>query len=283
MVVLCGVVNWAAGQVCYTGFIDKYPIELVANVYSDGATSATYMYSNFDTPIPLNGGLRDGILTLNERDAQGTPTATLTFPSFDPKTKSVTGTWKNLANGHELPITLKKQFELNDQDPSPKDWLQSASMEDRYFRITVSSKDGYPRVSAVKVFLKQTDELFQAIELDCQFLGVDNVSVDDYNFDGVEDFAVFEASYAGANTSKIYFLYNPRSRHYYKSTYSGISLSFNQKTKTITESNQCCAGTRRRTTIYKVVDNKMVMVEEHCFRWDQEKGELVERPLNECN
>ncbi|WP_373549423.1 hypothetical protein [Haliscomenobacter sp.] len=59
----------AFGQASYSGFIDQYPIELVTNIYSDGVASAFYAYSNYDEPIVINGELKQGKLTLNEKDS----------------------------------------------------------------------------------------------------------------------------------------------------------------------------------------------------------------------
>ncbi|MBF0694898.1 MAG: hypothetical protein IR153_07570, partial [Flavobacterium sp.] len=56
------------GQTKYTGFIDKYPIELVTYIYSDGDARAIYTYSNYDEPIVINGELKQSKLTLYERD-----------------------------------------------------------------------------------------------------------------------------------------------------------------------------------------------------------------------
>ena len=59
------------GQASYSGFIDQYPNELVTNIYSDGVASAFYAYSNYGEPIVINGTLKQGKLTLNEKDSKG--------------------------------------------------------------------------------------------------------------------------------------------------------------------------------------------------------------------
>lgn len=38
-------------QTSYTGFIDKYPVEFVTDLNSEGSGDAIYTYSNYDTPI----------------------------------------------------------------------------------------------------------------------------------------------------------------------------------------------------------------------------------------
>ena len=55
-------------QASYTGFIDKYPIELVTDIYSDGDARAIYAYSKFDEPIVTEGRLQKNKLTLYEKD-----------------------------------------------------------------------------------------------------------------------------------------------------------------------------------------------------------------------
>ena len=46
--------------------------------------------------------------------------------------------------------------------------------------------------------------------------------------------------------------------------------------------NQCCAGSSVVTATYRVVKNKMILVSENCFRYDEKKGELVKRPMKQC-
>ncbi len=78
-------------------------------------------------------------------------------------------------------------------------------------------------------------------------MGLENITVDDYNFDGIQDFSVFETSYAGPNTSSLYFLYDLKSKKFFKSDFNGVSLEFDMKKKEIFELNQCCAGRQRIT------------------------------------
>mgnify|MGYP006915287135 FL=1 len=134
----------------------------------------------------------------------------------------------------------------------------------------------------MKIFEKKTDRLIQQIHMDCQLVGLDNISTDDYNFDGLPDFAVFESSYAGPNTSSLYFLYNPVTKKFFNSEFSGTSLEFDKDKKCVYEHNQCCAGTSHTTAVYKVVNNKMVLVEQHCYIWSEKKQDLVERKMKDC-
>ena len=131
-------------------------------------------------------------------------------------------------------------------------------------------------MGGIIIYQKKTDRLIQTIELDCQLFGIDNVSVGDYNFDGIEDFSVFEASYAGPNTSSIYILRKPNSDQYLKSNFSGASLEFDNDSKLIYEHNQCCAGRSHMNAIYKVVNNEMVLVEKKCLEYDDEKEDFIE-------
>jgi len=77
-------------------------------------------------------------------------------------------------------------------------------------------------------------------------------------------------------------LFDPKTNQYFDSGFSGVSLDFDKKTKRITEDNQCCAGRQRTKSIYKVVNNKMVLVEQHCYIWNDKKGGLVERKIKDC-
>ncbi len=274
-------------QTNYKGFIDKYPIELVTHIYSDGDARAIYTYQKFDDPIVINGRLCKDTLVLLEKDKQGKVTATLTFLNFNEKTKTLIGTWKNLLTKQELPIKLDKEFELEYGDSiawKDREIIQQVSLNNFYFKLVISKSADYfyPVVSGIKILQKQTDSLIQFIKIDCQLSGLGSLEIDDYNFDGIKDFSIFESGYAGPNTSRIYFLYDPKTRKFFDSKFEGVSLNFDQKTKRISEYNQCCAGRQHTTAKYKVVNNKMVLVEQHCYIWSEKKQDLVERKMKDC-
>ena len=68
------------GQSCYTGTIGNLQIELTLE--NGGAIQAVqqqglYVYTKFDTPIKLTGTLKQGNLTLTERDSHGKAFGTL--------------------------------------------------------------------------------------------------------------------------------------------------------------------------------------------------------------
>ena len=283
--VLCSIS--LLGQTNYKGYIDKYPIELVTQINSSGDTKAIYTYQKYDNPIVINGRQQKDTLILFEKNNQERVTATLTFLNFNEKNKTLSGTWKNLHTGQELSVKLDKEFELENGNNiawEDREIIQPVSLENIYFKLVVSkSSDNFsPIVSGVKVLQKQTDSLIQFIKLDCQFLGLYDIEIDDYNFDGKKDFSVFEASYAGSNTTRKYFLYDPQMNKFFDSKFAGVSLTFNQKTKQISELNQCCAGRQQTVSKYKVVNNKMVLVEQHCYIWSEKKQEFVERKMKDC-
>ncbi len=261
------------GQTKYTGFIDKYPIELVTYIYSDGDARAIYTYSNYDEPIVINGELKQSKLTLYEKDNNERNKATLTFSNFDAKSNQLKGTWKELNSDKQYKITLTKVFEINyggNIEWKEREIIQPASLKDKYFKLVISkAKDNFhANVTGVRIYEKKTDKLIQKIDLECQLWGLDNINVEDYNFDGITDFSVFEQSYAGPNTSRLYFLYNPKTKKYFESSFTGTSLEFDQKAKRIYEHNQCCAGRSHMNAEYKVVNNKMVLIKQTCLEYD---------------
>ncbi len=275
------------GQTSYSGFIGKYPIELVTNISSDGDARAIYAYSNFDEPIVINGNLKYGKLTFIEKDINKKNGATLIFDGFDSGKSKLQGVWTDLKTQKKLMITLRKTFKITSGDNiewADREILQSVSIDNKYFKLIVSKKKGVysARVTGVKIVERKTDKLLQKIDLDCQLLGLDNLSIGDYNFDGIADFSVFESSYAGPNTSSLYFLYDPKTQKYYASGFEGTSLEFDNPTKRIFEHNQSCAGRQQTTAIYKVINNKMVLVEQHCYIWDEKKQDLIERKMKDC-
>lgn len=270
-IIICSSKN-LFGQTNYSGFIGKYAIELSADIDTSGSSYGVYVYSTFDNPIILEGNLEKEKLILFEKDSKGKKSASMTFEKFNPESESIEGIWKDLKNQKQLKITLSKKAAIDDGI------LQYASMDDHYFRIVTD----YQTVSVIKIFQKKTDKLIQKFDVDCQFRGLYCISVGDFNFDGVTDFSIFESSYAGPNTSSLYFLYNPNTKKYFESTFSGTSLEFDQKRKRIIETNQCCAGSSVTTAEYKVIKNKMVLEKERCFKWSEKKQVLVEQNVSNC-
>jgi len=283
----CCTVSDLFGQISYSGFIGKYPIELLTNAHYEGTASAIYVYKNHNEPIVISGQLSKGVLKLYEKDKQDTNTASLIFEKFDTKTKTLKGVWTDLKTNKQYKIELVKDFDLDHTDSTDSENLeiiQPVSLPNSYFKLLVSKdKNHYSqRVTGIKIIDKKTNKLIQKIDLHCQLWGLDNVSVGDFNFDGKTDFSVFESSYAGPNTSSLYFLYDSSKNQYFDSGFTGVSLGFDSLEKRIFEHNQCCAGQIHTTATYKVEANKMVLIEEHCFIWDEEKQDLVEREMKDC-
>jgi hypothetical protein len=268
-------------QSSYSGYLGKFPIKLVMYHYSDGVSLAYYAYNKYDSPITINGSLKKGTLALFEKNKDGNNSALLTFEGFEEGNQEIKGKWTNSDSSKAYQITLKKDFDIGSGDNlewANKELLQSKSTKEHYFKTIIIKEKGdfSARISGVKIFQKQTDKLIQTIELDCQLFGVDNVSVGDYNFDGIQDFSVFEASYAGSNTSSIYILRNPKSDQYVKSDFSGTSLAFDFDSKLIYTHNQCCAGRSHMNATYKVVNNKMILIDKKCLEYDDEKEDFME-------
>lgn len=269
-------------QTSYEGFIDKYPIHLVTYIYSDGDARAIYTYDKHDTPIIVNGRQETDKLELFEKNEKGLIQARLVFKNFNSTSNKISGEWINADSTKRLKITLTKQFEVDHKDKtvwSSREIIQPQSTNNHYFKLLISKEatDMDARVTGVKVFEKKTDKLIQKIELDCRLWGLENISVGDFNFDGLEDFSVFEDSYAGPNTSSIYILKLTSSDKYFVSDFSGTSLTFDSESKLIFERNQCCAGRSIMTATYKVVDNKMILVESECLEYDEEKEDYIKK------
>lgn len=282
LLLFCLLFSFASiAQTSYTGHIDKYPIELLTDVQSDGFARAIYVYTKYDEPIAIDGKLEKGTLTLFEKDKDGSNKASLIFENFDPKNSSLKGIWNDFATGRQLDISLKKALDIDyghDIEWTQKEIIQPYSLKDHYFKLVVSKQkdDIFARVTAVKILQKKTDKLLQEIVVDCQLWGLDNISVGDFNFDGQQDFSIFEASYAGPNTTSLYFLFNPKTGKYFESGFAGTSLEFDHKNKRIYEHNQCCAGRSHVNAEYKVVDNKMVLIKQTCLEYDETIDELKE-------
>lgn len=273
---------YSFGQVrIYSGHIDKYPIQLVTYSYSDGNTRAIYAYDRHDSPIIINGRQNGDSLVLYEINERREITGTLVFQPYNPEQKTILGKWVS----HEKPIVLNVQLtklqELKDYDNRAfeiVELMQPESTASHYFKLLISKEVGEGiAVTGVRIYEKKTDRLIQELELECQFWGLNNITVFDYNFDGIDDFSVFEASYAGSNTSSIYILREPASERYFISEISGISLEFDTDARLIYEHNQCCAGRMHMYANYQLVDNKMVLIEQRCMEYDDEQEDFIEK------
>jgi hypothetical protein len=263
-----------SGQVTYTGRIGNAPIELVTDIYSDGDARAHYVYTKFDEPIVVNGRLDNGKLTLIEKDKGGKEKALLVFDNYDRKADTLTGIWRDIKSGSSYPVIIAKQFDL-DLSFSPHELLQPVALRNSYFKLVITKTGNGNKVSAVLLLEKRTDRLLQRFSVDCQLLGINSAATGDFNFDGFMDFSVFERSYAGPNTSHLYFLFDPKTKRFFKSSFSGTSLEFDAKEKRIYEHNQCCAGNSHMNAEYKVVNNKMVLVKKTCSEYDEKKQDFV--------
>lgn len=274
-----------SSQTIYTGFIDKYPIEFVLDARSS-LIEATYTYTDYDEPISLKGELKKSKLVLFEKDKNRVK-AILSFENFKKNQEKLIGIWKNLKDEKQLKISLQKKYNIEVGDNiewNNIDMLQPLTIANKYFKISLKKERDsyYPSVKSIKIFEKKTDKLLQILDLDCQLWGLNNVSVEDYNFDGFADFSVFESSYAGPNTSSIYYLFDKKTGKFFESGFSGISLEFNHNKKIVTETNQCCAGTIVTKIEYKVINNSMIPLNRHCYKWNEKKQKLIEAKWKEC-
>jgi hypothetical protein len=111
---------------------------------------------------------------------------------------------------------------------------------------------------------------------------LNSIELDDYNFDGHMDFSVYESDNYSGNTTKLYFLYNPKTKSFFLSEISGVSLEFNPKSKRIYEEYHCCLGSIWRKSTYKIINNKMVLIKAHCYIYNHKLEKHIERPLKEC-
>src|SRR5690606_15009251 len=104
--------------------------------------------------------------------------------------------------GKQFEITLTKIFDINygeNIEWKEREIIQPVSLEDKYFKLVISKENDnfYANVTGVRIYEKKTDKLIQEIDLECELWELDNIKVEDYNFDGITDFSVFEQSYAG--------------------------------------------------------------------------------------
>ena len=260
-------------QISYSGFLGKMPIKIIIHTGYGRQVSAVYEYEKYDTPIVIDGIQQKSKLELYERNSDHSIGATLRFKNFSEASKNLQGEWLNRDSTKILPITINRDFQVDAGTEKRWEIMQRPSLPEHYFRMIVTKNEyGDLGVTGVKIFEKKTDRLVQVIDgLDCQYIGLDNLEVADYNFDGVPDFSIFETSYAGANTSSIYILRSPESEKYYISNIRGISLSFDANSKTILEHNEDRGGTGYADTVYKLENSEMKPISKKCFEYNEQK------------
>jgi hypothetical protein len=273
----------AHAQAVYTGTLGKQPIQLVVQAYSDGVVRAFYAYDKYDTPIRIDGRLDGGVLVLHEKDDAKHDVATLRFAAYSADREDVRGEWQPVSGAPSTPIRLHKTYAIDYGKPLPGphvEMLQPASIGDLYFKVVLAKEEDrdWPRVTAVNLYRKRSDALVQSFEVDTQYWYLDIIGTGDFNFDGVSDFSVFEASAAGPNTTSLYFLADPATGKYALSRISGVSLEFDPNEKRVHEHNQCCAGHSHMNAIYRVEGDRLVLESRTCAEFDEAKEELVDVP-----
>jgi hypothetical protein len=274
-------------QIIYSGTIGQYPVELVFNSVDNNYVNGIYTYKKHDTPISFSGNKQFDQWHLEVKDGKGKVLEQLKLYTDSLLKPELKGLWINAITKKMLDMKLTQTFFLGNQNYLNQDTielLQAESSPNHYFKllITKASDDGVGNVNGLKVYEKKTDVLLQRIELNNELRGVYSISVDDFNFDGMSDFSIFESSYAGPNTSRNYYLFNPITKNYFLSDISGVSLEFDAKNKIITEHNQCCAGSRILISQYKIKNNKMILFKETCLRWNEKLQKHVIGSKKDC-
>ncbi len=258
-------------QTSYSGFIDLYPIEISLKAFPNGEVEGILSYLRDHNSIVLTGQYNDSTLVLLEKRTK--TQAKLVFKNFQPDSRELTGEWITF-DGIRYPIKLKRQRN--------GELLQAVSLENHFFKLELSEAEqgAHPRVIGVNISDKKTGKQLQHFPLECDLIGFHNVAIGDYNFDGSPDFSVFESGYAGPNTSRIYFLWDPTLNQFITCDFHGTSLEFDNSTKLVYEHNQCCAGKSHINSVYKIVENKMVLVSMKCLTYNEATETLEETQCN---
>ncbi|MDR1976761.1 MAG: hypothetical protein LBQ18_07185 [Campylobacteraceae bacterium] len=168
-----------------------------------------------------------------------------------------------------------------------------AQTKDFYIGLNFDYSGEYAKYDSVMVFQKPSNRFAQKIAAqrgnESLFFGNDAeycagycIDTEDYNFDGYEDFSLSRNSYAGSNADRIYFLYNPKKKEFFLSSFEGVNLEFDHINKTITSTDICCMGSRVSKSVYKVANNKMKLIKESCFAVDYGSDEAVVKFEYDC-
>ncbi|MDR2033057.1 MAG: hypothetical protein LBP89_00235 [Helicobacteraceae bacterium] len=147
-------------------------------------------------------------------------------------------------------------------------WFSDEMKEAKDFHIgagyITSEQAGYKKIY---IFQKPSNRMVQTIEGnfsgDAGYCEGNCIAIDDYNFDGFEDFSLFGEYDAGYST-RLYFLYDPKKKEFFLSEIDGANLLFDQKTKTVTSSFE------GKDLTYKIENNKLKLIKESCYAKDNE-------------
>ncbi len=261
----------------YKGTVGKSSIELTMHSFSDNSVNAICLYGKLNQSIQLNGKLKNDTLILIEKDKNKEVLTKLIFTKIYNTDKRLYGIWIN--EKHKKPIQIDKLYEFQSYDTTSFKDLelqQTNTTKQHYFKLLLSKESKKAiKVVGVRIYDRKTNHTFQEMKLEGNFRGLFNITVGDYNFDGLEDFSVLEQNYTGSNTSRFYILRMPNSEQYFVSEITGISLNFDKKLKLVFEHNQCCGGNKHTNTTYKIVNNKMVLVERKCIEYNKKKKDFI--------
>ena len=231
-----------------------------------GEYQATYFYDKFRTPIALNQKQDTGNELVYVETQSGKPVAEFHLNDHD---RDLHGFWLNLKTGMKIDVSLSQRYD-------ERGMIQSAAFPNKYVRIRCDESD-----KTVNIIDKATDRVRDTIQTGGECRG-DELQVFDYNFDGNADFSVFESYYAGPNTSRLYYLYDRKERNYTATEELSLtSLEFDAKSKTITSTNQCCAGSRILVETYRWAGAKLKRVDGICYVLD-ENGNHIAKPGKAC-
>ncbi|MDR2501480.1 MAG: hypothetical protein LBD37_10460 [Treponema sp.] len=73
---------------------------VIGGLKDDRVINTYYLYTNYNTPIPLTGGMDGSELILREAEDMY-----FVFPHFDPGFKSVTGSWIGETGTYAVTLT----------------------------------------------------------------------------------------------------------------------------------------------------------------------------------
>ena len=277
VVFILGILSTAVYADEYRGTIGTHPVHL--STFDNDSAYTVYIYDAHGIPITLRSGgvqsekqnvLYEGLSWSKPKQKAR---AKLTFSQKFGQSAELSGTWENLKTHEQLPIRLSR---YDDSAGS----LQSASFKNAYIRKQCTDQS---EEKMVNLYQKKTNQLLQTIMTDGVCRG-DEVEVGDFNFDGYEDFSVFAEGFAGPNTRSNYYLFNPKSQQFeYSEELTDVTLSFDDKRKVVTSTNQCCAGSQVLVLESKWVNRHLKPIAKKCYRWSDKKDGLVRVADHACD
>lgn len=253
----------------FTGFIDKYPIEmkLEINQKSDSVAGEYYYKKNGDAEkILLEGKLKDGELYLQESTyniAKRKYETTGNFRLNYIDQIYLSGSWQKLAKNAPY-LTVKLSARENLKAFNPSNYVFQYTRNRAKLDYIPADAQYYFNLLSLKVFVNKSMR-WAFVDFDDVFTKEAEIVLQDLNFDGYLDFKVpiYYPGLAKGDYSYRYFIYNPAKRGFIQNKQlNDMGVIFFDAVKKEAQSVDADGSGNEGTKYFKWQNGKLFLVKE---------------------